>query len=117
MKFDNLFDPPATPSRDEVFETLLEGGKFRLERIISTGQTTPPGEWYDQDDGEWVALLSGEARLLFEGDTEPRRLQPGEWINIPPGRKHRVEWTHPDRQTVWLAVHYSTDPSRDEDSQ
>lgn len=104
---DNLFAglPPEIP--EEIFETILAAGHFRLERIASAGQATPPGEWYDQDNHEWVALLAGSAALRFEDEPEPRLLRPGDYLLIPAHRRHRVEWTDPDRPTVWLALHYS----------
>ncbi len=90
----------------EDFLSLLEGPGFRLERIVSTGQATPAGEWYEQPHSEWVALLTGSAGLLIAGEAAPRRLAPGDWLLIPAGLRHRVEWTDPDRPTVWLALHY-----------
>ena len=105
MDFRNLFTPPVKPGEDEVFEELLRGGEFRLERIVSTGQTTPEGEWYNQEWEEWVVMLSGRARLRFEGEEE-RELVPGDFLHIPARRRHRVEWTAPDRETVWLALHF-----------
>jgi cupin 2 domain-containing protein len=91
----------------EVFEPLVQAAGLRLERIISTGQTTPSGEWLVQDWDEWVLLLAGAARLLIEGDEAPRELRPDDWINIPAGVRHRVEWTSKDPPTVWLALHYN----------
>ena len=101
----NLFAPPAEPSAGEVFEELLAGGAFRLERIVSTGQVTPAGEWYDQDADEWVVLLSGSATLRFDDPPETFDLAPGDWVLIPARRRHRVERTAADGPTVWLAVH------------
>lgn len=106
MNVDNLFASPHGGSAGEVFKELLHGGAFRLERIVSTSQTTPPGEWYDQPQAEWVLLLSGRARLRFEEESEPRELRPGDYVNIPPHCRHRVEFTALDEQTVWLALHY-----------
>jgi cupin 2 domain-containing protein len=102
----NLFTTGTEPEREEIFETLLETDRFRLERIISTGQATPAGIWYDQERHEWVALLSGKAGLLIEGEREPRVMKPGDHVVIPARCRHRVEWTDPDRETVWLALHY-----------
>lgn len=96
------------PTDKEVVESLIAGGQFRVERIVSTGQTTPPGQWYDQEQDEWVAMLSGAATLLFEDEPEPRRLDPGDYLHIPAHRRHRVEWTDPEQTTVWLAIHYSS---------
>ena len=97
--------PPSSP--DEVFEPLLEAGGLRLERIVSTGQATPAGEWLVQDWDEWVVLLAGKARLLIQGESVARELRPDDWIIIPAGIRHRVEWTSRDPPTVWLALHYN----------
>ena len=102
----NLFDPIAPEVTGEIFQVLLSSDNFRLERIVSAGQATPPGEWCDQDTHEWVALLSGGAGLSFEDEPEPRVLRPGDYLHIPPHRRHRVEWTDPEGPTVWLALHY-----------
>src|SRR5215467_5545736 len=91
---------------DELIQTLLNTSSVRIERIVSLGHASPEGFWYDQEDGEWVLLLKGRARLRFEGE-EPIELRPGSFANIPAHRRHRVEWTDPDRPTVWLAVHYT----------
>ena len=96
----------AANGAEEVFTRLLETPGVRIERIVSTGQASPPGYWYDQPEGEWVLLVSGAAGLLIEGEAEPRILQTGDWLNLPPHCRHRVEWTATDRTTVWLAVHY-----------
>jgi cupin 2 domain-containing protein len=80
-----------------------------VERIVSTGQGSPPGFWYDQDWTEWVILLAGAARLLIEGEGAPRTLQPGDFVEIPSHVRHRVEWTLEDAPTVWLAVHLKGD--------
>ena len=92
--------------REELLTLLAERPGVRIERIVSTGQASPPGFWYDQDWGEWVVLLSGAALLRFADEDEPRHLGPGDWVDIPAHCRHRVEWTDPDQPTVWLAVHY-----------
>jgi cupin 2 domain-containing protein len=53
-----------------------------------------------------VILLSGNAGLLFEGETEVRVMRPGDYVHIPAHRRHRVEWTDREQKTVWLALHY-----------
>ena len=50
----NIFDLPSSLPDKELFESLVTNDNILIERIISTGQTTPPGEWYDQDKDEWV---------------------------------------------------------------
>jgi cupin 2 domain-containing protein len=103
----NLFaDIGVADSPYEQFEELLSRSGFRVERIVSGGQASPPGFWYDQDVGEWVVLLSGAAELQFENEAESRRMVPGDWVNIEAHRRHRVNWTDPSQPTVWLAIHY-----------
>lgn len=102
----NLFLDFPQVMTEEASESLLHTRHFRLERIVSSGQKTPPGEWYDQKTNEWVVLLSGSASLSFEGETEPCVMHPGDYIHIPARKRHRVEWTDPEQKTVWLALHY-----------
>ncbi|MGD9738960.1 MAG: cupin domain-containing protein [Bauldia sp.] len=103
----NLFDgrraEPGT-SPEEVTELLARPG-VRIERIVSTGQSSPDGFWYDQAADEWVVLLAGAARLQVEGEAAPRTLEPGDYLVIPAHCRHRVDWTDPAAVTVWLAVH------------
>lgn len=107
MRQRNLFsDIPAALADAEYFDVLLEHPGLRIERIVSTGQASPPGFWYDQPQDEWVVLLSGAAGLCFEDELEIRSLQPGDWLLIPAGRKHRIEWTDATQPSVWLAVHF-----------
>ena len=102
----NLFaDIPNDPN-DELFETLLQTSCFRIERIVSKGHRSPKGFWYDPDDDEWVILLKGGAVLRFEDQSENIEMNPGNYIHIEKHRRHRVEWTDPGQETVWLAVHY-----------
>jgi cupin 2 domain-containing protein len=101
---DNLFRDFPGQLPEELFTTLLDDGGVRVERIVSHGHASPDGFWYDQDRAEWVVVLRGAARLRFEDSVI--ELGPGDFVNIPAHRKHRVEWTTPDEPTVWLAVHY-----------
>lgn len=105
----NLLRELPPPADDEIFQTLLTGGPFRLERIVSRGQTTPPGAWFDQELDEWVVLLTGGAKLRFEDEPQLVDLSPGDWVHIAAHRRHRVEWTDPEQPSVWLALHYQAD--------
>jgi cupin 2 domain-containing protein len=102
----NLFSNVSDSITEEIFQTLLKTGHFKLERIISAGQATPPGEWYDQDVNEWVILLSGSAGLRFEDDEKVCVMNPGDYVHIPAHSRHRVEWTDANPKTVWLALRY-----------
>jgi cupin 2 domain-containing protein len=104
----NLFaDLPRSTEKNEQFSNLLNRPGLRIERIVSTGQASPEGFWYDQPECEWVVVLQGAATLRFEDTPEPVQLKPGDFIDIAPHRRHRVEWTDPAQATVWLAVHYT----------
>lgn len=105
METHNIFSSLAE-SESEIFENIIFNDKFKLERIISSGQSTPPGEWYDQENNEWVILLSGSAVLVFEDDNKEYVLKPGDYILIPAHKKHRVKMTDPENKTVWLGLHY-----------
>ena len=104
MHRDNLFSdlPESLPS--ELIDVLAESDRLRIERIVSTGQTSPNGFWYDQSEDEWVVVLKGEAELRLEGSSDPIRLVAGDHLWIPAHRKHRVERTSCEETTVWLAV-------------
>jgi hypothetical protein len=102
----NLYSKIPAAFSKEIFDVLLETKHLRLERILSDGQATPAGEWFDQGGDEWVILLEGKAGLLLEGEHRVRVLAPGDYILIPARRRHRVEWTDPEGKTVWLVLHY-----------
>jgi cupin 2 domain-containing protein len=106
MPTPNLFSALPATLPEELVETLAEGKHVRIERIVSTGQASPEGFWYDQEESEWVVVLKGEAKLLFEGDAQPIHLRAGDHVSIPAHRRHRVEWTTHSEPTVWLAVFY-----------
>ncbi len=111
LPVDNIFADFAATLPDERFDELLCGGGFRLERIVSTGQVTPAGQWYDQDHAEWVLVLSGAAQLKFDEPTEAINLKPGDYVLIPAHCRHRVQWTDPAQPTVWLAIHFTASRS------
>ena len=105
MRVKNLFSDIPTSLADEFFETLAKNSIVNIERIISYGHTTKDGEWYDQESDEFVVLLKGEAVLSFK-DSDDVRLCAGDSINILAHQKHRVAWTKPNEETIWLAIHY-----------
>jgi len=102
----NIFADMPRDLTDELFETLLQTSGFRIERIVSKGHCSPIGFWYDQDDHEWVILLKGKAVLRFENDDESITLESGDYIHIDRRLRHRVEWTDPEQETIWLVIHY-----------
>jgi cupin 2 domain-containing protein len=101
----NLFASLPGKRDSELVEVLAEGRGTRVERIVSTGQASPAGFWYDQPDDEFVVLLAGSATLQLEQDGRHLDLVPGDWVEIPAHVRHRVERTDADTATVWLTVH------------
>ena len=106
MEKRNLFDCLSVGQSIERFDALLETDALRLERIVSYGQGTPLGEWYDQERSEWVALLKGSAGLRLDGEEEILVLMPGDYVYLPAHLRHRVEWVGDSEETVWLALHH-----------
>lgn len=101
----NLLENLPVAASEEVVETILSSASVRIERIVSNGQRSPEGFWYDQDEHEWVLILQGRAGLRFENEPKERMLHMGDCINIPAHSRHRVEWT--DSPAVWLCIFYS----------
>ena len=100
----NLFPLPEILPEEEIFETLLPGPPVKIEKIISSGQSTPQGTWLEQDVDEWVVLLQGQAVLEYE-DFRREDLEAGDWIFIPAHTRHRVGSTSSDPPCIWLAIH------------
>ena len=102
----NILRPFESRPESEVLETFAATDHFLFERVVSCGHSTPAGMWMDQPRDEWVVLLSGAARLRFQTSDEVVELKPGDALKIPAHCRHRVDWTAPDGETVWLALHY-----------
>lgn len=101
----NIFELPSSFPSEELFEALVSTEELLIERIISTGQSTPEGEWYNQSRDEWVILLQGTARLSYEDGTSIS-LKKGDYLLIKAHQRHRVDYTSSQPPCVWLAVHY-----------
>ena len=102
----NLFDDLAVRGAGEIFTELLVRDDVRIERIVSTGQSTPADKPHRQQHDEWVLLVAGSAGLRIEGESE-RRLRPGDYVLIAAHRDHWVTWTAKDEPTIWLAIHFA----------
>lgn len=97
------------PGGEEEIQVLLSRPGIRIERIVSHGQASPPGFWYDQEEGEFVLLLAGAATLslqIADGIHETVVLRPGDWLHLPAHCRHRVDATSNNEPTVWLAVFF-----------
>ncbi|EJT83212.1 cupin [Pseudomonas putida S11] len=113
--------PPCDPTSSERVDQLLSRPGVRVERIVSSGQASPPGFWYDQAEGEWIVLLSGAAGLRFEHESHtrlpgagrlpghPAALPPPRGMDRPRHRHHLARGVLQQRRTVanmkrWLPV-------------
>src|SRR5262245_31311480 len=100
----NLFTSLPDLLPGEITDVLVQARRLRIERIVSQGQSSPAGFWYDQEENGFVLLVQGAARLRFEDELV--ELKAGDWINIPAHSRHRIEWTTPSEKSMWLAVFY-----------
>lgn len=100
---ENLLNLPDHLPEEELLEILWQGPACRVERIVSSGQVSPPGFWYDQPEDEWVLLLQGQAQIGYPGGG-CQKMQAGDWLLIPARQKHRVEYTSQDPPCIWLAI-------------
>lgn len=105
MRSENIFSAIPDNLEKEVFEKLAGNDAVTIERIISKGHRSPESGWYDLEKNEWVLLLKGSAELIFEDQTTVK-LKAGDFVHIPPRKKHKVTWTDPDQETFWLAVYF-----------
>ena len=105
----NLWRALPEPGGAEDIAILLRRPGVRIERIVSQAHASPPGFWYDQDEDEFVLLVSGAATLGIRNGADETRtvhLGPGDWLHLPAHCAHRVEATAPDQPTLWLAVFF-----------
>lgn len=102
----NIYQFLPKDMKQEHFDDIIRSSTVRIERIISKGHTSPEEGWYDQEENEWVIVLRGAGKIEFEQGQETL-LQEGSYMTIPKHVRHRVSWTDPDQDTIWLAVFYS----------
>ena len=101
-RFGSLHEAIALEQGAENFVELARAGGASVERIASRAVTD--GAWYKQAWPEFVLLVAGGAALEF-ADGTTRELKPGDWALLPAQCRHRVAWTDPAGETLWLAVH------------
>ena len=102
----SLYENIPNELPEEIFDTICSNDNVLIERIVSQGHATPEDSWYDQEKNEFVLVVKGSAGLKLENESELVVLKEGEYYNIGAHVKHRVEWTDPLCETIWLAVHY-----------
>jgi len=101
----NIYTDLPEQCPDEIFQTLLKNQNITIERIISKGHSSAVNEWYDQLQDEWIMLIKGQAKLQYKHNSSIILLNPGDYLFIPSHTKHRVHWTDPEMETIWLAIH------------
>lgn len=106
IRIGNIFESLPEDISDEIFSELVRGDNIKIERIVSEGHASPASGWYDQTEHEWVVVLKGEAKIAFENGNKVHLIA-GSHLTIPAHTKHKVTWTTPDTETIWLAVHYT----------
>ncbi len=100
----NIFKDIPCELPDELVTTLISSDSVCIERIVSHGHSSEQGFWYQQEQNEFVILLSGSAELEFENGIVA--MLPGDYINIPAQQRHRVVATKKDEKSVWLCIFY-----------
>lgn len=96
----NIYQGISTAGEEEQFDLLMKGKHYRIDRIVSSGHSSPQGFWYDQEDDEWIMLIQGEATLEIEG--ELKQMKAGDYLFLPKNCKHRVEKTSIEPACIWL---------------
>lgn len=97
--------PEDLPHDFELFQTVISNEKIVIERIISSGQHTPEGQWLEDERDEWVMLIQGKSEISFE-EGSISELNPGDHLTIPKNTRHRVEKTSSVPACIWIAVYY-----------
>jgi cupin 2 domain-containing protein len=101
----NIYKEIPQEIKEEIFTNLLVKKNVRIERIISKGHSSAENFWYDQEQKEWVLVLKGHAILVFKNEAQQLELKSGDYVNIPAHKQHRVKWTDPQQETIWLAIY------------
>lgn len=110
MLVGSIFADIPQQLQEECCLPLLTAPGLRIERIVSRGHSSADGYWYDQPRHEWVLVIRGKGIVSFE-DGRMQELAAGDYLLIPAHCRHRVDWTEPDSDTIWLAVHFDAEAS------
>jgi len=104
MKIKNIHHINQNSGEEELFESLLVLPNIKLERIVSYGQITPKGDWYDQNHHEWVLLVKGKSEIKFKKNNQVHSLVAGDYLFLEAHNLHRIDYTSKD--AIWLALHF-----------
>lgn len=98
--FEQLYFSKEEEKIEEIFQ--IPDKNFRVERILSSSQVSK--EWYDQEENEYVVLLEGKARIVYENGEEVF-LQAGDTLFLPAHKKHKVSFT--SERCLWLCIFFN----------
>ena len=98
----NIFYVKNIDKTKEIVEILKENENVKIEKIISTGQTT---EWMEQEKEEFVMLIQGEA--IIEYENKKQELSAGDTVIIKKNEKHRVAYTSENPCCIWICIFYN----------
>ncbi len=96
MEFFNISTPLEGK---ETITELLQYKNVTINRIVSN--RIENGQWYDQEEDEWLILIKGAALLMI--DNEEKRLKAGDTLFIAAHELHRVLST--SENALWITVH------------
>ena len=116
----NIFDLKDLSEKEEVVRILTENENVKIEKIISTGQTT---DWQKSDKNEFVILVQGTAEIeYFESkdykksdntmknkkdiNNKKLRLGKGDTVLINKGERHRVSYTSKNPCCIWICIFF-----------
>lgn len=121
----NIFDLKDLSVNEEIIKILFKNENVKIEKIISTGQTT---DWQESNKNEFVILIQGNAEIEYYDNrmcedknfktnenimknlknTNDMKLQlgKGDIILIKKGERHRVSYTSKNPCCVWICIFF-----------
>ena len=121
----NIFDLKDLSVNEEIIKILFKNENVKIEKIISTGQTT---DWQESNKNEFVILVQGNAEIEYYDNricenknfktnenimknlknTNDMKLQlgKGDIILIKKGERHRVSYTSKNPCCVWICIFF-----------
>ena len=121
----NIFDLKDLSVNEEIIKILFKNENVKIEKIISTGQTT---DWQESNKNEFVILVQGNAEIEYYDNricedknfktnenimknlknTNDMKLQlgKGDIILIKKGERHRVGYTSKNPCCIWICIFF-----------
>ena len=121
----NIFNLKDLSVNEEIIKILFKNENVKIEKIISTGQTT---DWQESNKNEFVILVQGNAEIEYYdnricedkkfktnenimknlNNTNDMKLQlgKGDIILIKKGERHRVSYTSKNPCCIWICIFF-----------